>query len=378
MFFKLIKINRGLNAYITLGNIADYCFNLRDCKKSLPYYTYIAIYTTYDLLKKHTKEYLMNQEIFIKTTLYLKELVSLNIGVTLSLDGFVSQFDRQKNDLANAPFNIYNEIQTFIEELTNDQTILNDESEFLDDLDFENNSNLDDSEEETAESIIEKQKSQVPENNFFPNFTNKKKSRKNKIFIILTIVCLCIIATLALCFPQKENSTPQKENYYYSEEFTSLTSREKLITILKREGECGLNDDLNSYEMIKEYTKDEFDYRFTLFYYSPDDELGFEFTSQKEYIEYTTSIFFTPGTVTHTIWTKTMRNNNLIALGNLQLYAPTYKDSSLHFEEYYGDVPKSSMEILLSNAVSMMLSTLQNMVKDYNFSVSYLGFNRYS
>ena len=194
--------------------------------------------------------------------------------------------------------------------------------------------------------------------------------RLKKILLILGIVLLFAIGFALVVIPRGD--------FYYSEEFTNLSVKEKTIEILKREGENMLNDDPNSYCIYKTEEIENTHYRFILYYDAVDDRLGMELKITDEY-EYTVSLFLNQGSNYHSLWMKVMDGQSVEALGFVEmLYAPTfYLDCNMSFDYYDGYAEVEALS-LTNSCLHLLLITINDIVKDYNFSVAEYGFYYYA
>ena len=200
---------------------------------------------------------------------------------------------------------------------------------------------------------------------------NAKKNKKRIIFTCCLALIILLSTLLCVIFNKKTN-------YYNSNEFISLSCKEKSVKILQREGENNLNDEKNSYSLTKEYTKDNYTYRYSFFYISSEDNLGIEFVLSYDSNEITTSLFFNIGSNLHSLWMKIYNGNTLVSLGTMDLYAPTFTTGNkLNFDEYYGSVNQNSAETIVSENLNVLILTINDMIRDFNFSLSEFGFYKF-
>lgn len=199
--------------------------------------------------------------------------------------------------------------------------------------------------------------------------TNKKTTHIKPLLLIMGAVLIFVVAVVLAIIP--------RGNFYYSDDFASLSVKEKTIEILKREGENMLNDDPNSYCIYKTEETAGIYYEFILYYDAVEDQLGMELKIRDGY-EYTLSLFLNQGSNYHSLWMKVMDGQSLEALGSIKmLYAPTfYLDCNMSFDYYDGYAEPEALS-LTNSSLHILLITINDMVKEYNFSVAEYGFYCY-
>ncbi len=70
--------------------------------------------------------------------------------------------------------------------------------------------------------------------------------------------------------------------------------------------------------------------------------------------------------------------NETVALGSTRIYAPTFqRDISLKFDDYDGPIRQSEFETLALESACILISTVNSMLENYNFSMAKYGFLRF-
>lgn len=204
---------------------------------------------------------------------------------------------------------------------------------------------------------------------------NKKQCNKKKIITIIIIsILIPLIVLISVLVPVCNKENPK--NYYFTEEFMSLTTKEKVLMILRKEGEGNYSENKNSYALEK---SGEGDYHIQLSYYEPSDELSLGLSITIDYMQLIVVIFLEPGKTTHDLWMRVHSGNEIISVGKVNLYAPTYyNDVVLKFEQYSGDLLKSEAQWLVAISAHRLLLDMNTMLKEYNFSLNEFGFYRYA
>lgn len=203
------------------------------------------------------------------------------------------------------------------------------------------------------------------------DFSRIKEQKFKKVTIISIIIFLfitTIITIVVFAF---------KPNYYYSNDFLKLSSWDKAIEILKRNGENNLNNDSNSYCIVNQYEIDELNYVYMFYWDNQESQLGMEYKLTSEAKEFKISLFLDKGKESHLLWLSGYNGSNLSFIGKATIYAPTYySDVIINFEELHGE-SENQVSSFASQSLHILLTTINNLLKNYNFSIEELGFYRY-
>ena len=114
------------------------------------------------------------------------------------------------------------------------------------------------------------------------------------------------------------------------------------------------------------------------FYISSEDILGLAYVLSQITSEFTVSIYLEPNSFNHDLWCKGYNGNDIMCVGNTKLYAPTFAYGvRFTFSTYVGEANQHKTEVLAMANADALISTINNMLKEYNFSMSEFAFYNY-
>lgn len=218
---------------------------------------------------------------------------------------------------------------------------------------------------------------------YFMNDEKKEKwKQRKKTSKIISIVLLCvlimlIVGTIILVLI-KNNDTSSMPNYYESNEYKNLSPKNKAISILEREGEYDLEENLYTLYREDYYSSSIFEVGST--YYINEDELIIYFI-QIDVDNDNTKI------VTQ-IWLDDYSNEFLFGIKILDhtdsvVFAEMGTINSTTFSPYsyipvdditYPESLKTELEVFCSSYITTLLEISNNNFKNYNLALNDFGF----